>query len=243
MTSATLRLEGVFAGYRSEIDVLQDVTLAAPAGAITVIVGPNGAGKSTLLKTVFGFLHPHAGRILLDDRTIGEMSPFQLKLAGVSYIPQGINIFPQLTVHENLLVGGWAIRSDRGELNSRLDRMYDLFPVLKDHRKRKANELSGGQARMLSAAKEVLTDPKLLLIDEPTAGLSPALSSQVYQFIVSIHETLGATIALVDQKIEDALEIADEVLLLNLGRVYAKGSRAEFPTQRVRDLTRECLAG
>ncbi|HAF10605.1 MAG TPA: ABC transporter ATP-binding protein [Chloroflexi bacterium] len=243
VSSATLRLEGVFAGYRSEIDVLQDVTLAAPPGAITVIVGPNGAGKSTLLKTVFGFLHPHAGRILLDDRAIGEMSPFQLKLAGVSYIPQGINIFPQLTVHENLLMGGWAIRSERSELNARLDRMYDLFPLLKDRRKRKANELSGGQARMLSAAKEVLTEPKLLLIDEPTTGLSPALSSQVYEFIVSIHESFGATIVLVDQKIEDALEIADEVLLLNLGRVYAKGPRAEFPTQRVRDLTKECLAG
>ncbi len=94
-----------------------------------------------------------------------------------------------------------------------------------------------------SAAKEVLTEPRLLLIDEPTAGLSPALSSQVYEFIVSIHESLGATIGLVDQKIEDALEIADEVLLLNLGRVYAMGPRAEFPTQRVRELTRECLAG
>lgn len=243
MSQAQLQLHGVFAGYQSGINVLQDVTLVAPPGAITVIVGPNGAGKSTLLKTVFGFLHPSAGAILLDDSPIHQLSPYQLKQAGVSYIPQGINTFPHLTVQENLLMGGWVIRSDRAELNARLDRIYELFPLLKDRRKRRANELSGGQARMLSVAKEVITEPKLLLIDEPTAGLSPALSSQVYEFIMSIHQALGSTIALVDQKIEDALAIADEVLLLNLGQVYAQGPRAEFGTQRVRELIRECLAG
>jgi len=242
-TPASLTVTDVHAGYQPGIDVLTGIDLSTNGLGVTTVIGPNGAGKSTLLRTIFGFLAPNQGRITLDDRDITALSPDVVKTKGVSYIAQGINIFPGLTVEENLRMGAWTIRGDKKHLKTQMDAVYGLFPMLRDNRTRKASELSGGQAKMLSIAKEVMTDPSVILVDEPTAGLSPALSDQAYEFLLHTQRALGCSILLVDQNIEAALAIADYVYLINLGKVKNKGPRGEFGQQRVRELIQECLTG
>ncbi|HWN91728.1 MAG TPA: ATP-binding cassette domain-containing protein, partial [Verrucomicrobiae bacterium] len=168
-----LAVEQLAAGYVEGIDILADITLRVEPGTITGVIGPNGAGKSTLLKTIFGFLHPKRGRISLDGRDISAMAPHEIKRLGISYVPQGANIFPQLTVEENLFLGAWVIRSDKARVADRLERAYAAFPRLRERRQRRATALSGGEAKMLSLAKELVTEPTLLLVDEPSAGLAP----------------------------------------------------------------------
>lgn len=238
-----LTVSDVHVGYQPGIDVLQGIDLSTGGLGVTTVIGPNGAGKSTLLRTIFGFLAPHVGRITLGETDITALPPNAVKRCGVSYIAQGINIFPSLTVEENLRMGAWTIRNDRGRLRAQLDTVFELFPMLRSDRARKASELSGGQAKMLSIAKEVMTDPSVLLVDEPTAGLSPALSEIAYEFLLRTHKTLGCSILLVDQNIEAAVAIADHVYLIDLGRVKHKGPRDEFGPQRVRALIQECLTG
>src|SRR5437762_9862139 len=156
---ALLALEHVASGYVEGIDILGDITLRVEPGSITGVIGPNGAGKSTLLKTIFGFLHPRRGRIALDGREIEALDPYEIKRLGISYVPQGANIFPQLTVEENLQLGAWVIRQDRARVADRLERAYAVFPRLRERRRRRATMLSGGEAKMLSLAKELVTEP------------------------------------------------------------------------------------
>lgn len=240
---ATLSVSDVHAGYQRGIDVLMGIDLSTKGLGITTVIGPNGAGKSTLLRTIFGFLAPNRGRITLDDVDIAALSPDVVKAKGMSYIAQGINIFPGLTVEENLRMGAWTIRRDKRFLTQQLDAVYTLFPMLRDNRARKASEMSGGQAKMLSIAKEVMTNPAVILVDEPTAGLSPALSDQAYEFLLRTQKTLGCSILLVDQNIEAAVAIADYVYLINLGKVKNEGPREDFGPPRVRELIQECLTG
>ncbi|HEX9437099.1 MAG TPA: ABC transporter ATP-binding protein [Candidatus Limnocylindria bacterium] len=242
-TPVTLTLADVHVGYQPGIDVLQGIDLSTNALGVTTVIGPNGAGKSTLLRAIFGFLAPHTGRITLGDTDITGLAPNVVKRRGVSYITQGINIFPGLSVEENLRMGAWTIRGDRRRLRAQLDTVFELFPMLRNDRSRKASELSGGQAKMLSIAKEVMTEPSVILVDEPTAGLSPALSELAYEFLLRTHKSLGCSILLVDQNIEAAVAIADYVYLINLGRVKNEGPRGDFGPQRVRALIQECLTG
>lgn len=242
-TEVQLRLDDVHAGYQRGIDVLQGVSLQTAGRAVSLVIGPNGAGKSTTLKAAFGFLPPHQGTVMIGEHQVQASKPHRIKQLGVSYIPQDLNIFPQLTVEENLRVGAWTFRRDRRLLRKRLDRIYDLFPVLHTRRTGKANELSGGQARMLSIAKEVLTEPAVMLVDEPTAGLAPKIAEQVYQFLLQTREAFGAQILLVDQQIEEALQIADYVYVLDLGKVTTEGPASDFHGDRVRTLIRQALYG
>src|SRR5437667_10269670 len=156
---ARLELEHVAAGYVEGIDILGDITLRVAPGSITGVIGPNGAGKSTLLKTIFGFLHPRRGRIALEGREINALAPYEVKRLGISYVPQGANIFPQLTVEEKLLLGAWVILSDKGRDADRLERAYAAFPRTRERRRRPATMLFGGEAKMLSQAKELVTEP------------------------------------------------------------------------------------
>jgi ABC-type branched-subunit amino acid transport system ATPase component len=243
MSNVQLAINNVWAGYQDGIDVLKGVSLATRQNGMTVLIGPNGAGKSTLLRTIFGFLHPHRGSIKFGTQDISTLAPHEIKSAGVSYIAQGINVFPQLTVEENLRMGAWTIRKDKKRLNDQFNRVYELFPVLRERRLSRSNELSGGQAKMLSTAKEVMTNPALILVDEPTAGLAPAFSEQVYDFLLQTQRALGCAILLVDQNIEAAVQIADYVYLMNLGRIRNEGPQAQFPLPRVRELIQECLVG
>lgn len=243
MTGAELQVGDVWAGYQNGIDVLQGISLNTGQRGMTVVIGPNGAGKSTLLRAIFGLLHPHQGSITLGGKDITGLAPHQIKSLGVSYIAQGINVFPQLTVEENLRMGAWIIRRDKKRLNHQLNRVYELFPVLHERRRSRSNELSGGQAKMLSTAKEIMTDPSLILVDEPTAGLAPVFAQQVYDFLLQTQKAIGCSILLVDQNIEAAVKIADYVYLVNLGRMRNEGPQEQFPMPRVRELIQECLVG
>jgi ABC-type branched-subunit amino acid transport system ATPase component len=238
---AFLDVHDVVAGYLEGIDVLTGVSLAVERGSITGIIGANGAGKSTLLKTIFGFLHPRRGRIVLDGREIHALAPHAVKRLGVSYVAQGASVFPQLTVQDNLALGAWVFRRDRARLAAMLERAWSTFPRLREKRRARATTLSGGEAKMLSLAKELVTEPGLLLVDEPSAGLSPKITEQVYTRLLQAREA-GATILLVDQNIAKAIAVSDYLYMIEMGRVRHHGSRAVFAAE-VRDLVRDALLG
>ena len=243
MSGALLSVSDVHAGYLPGVDILRGLSIEAHANAITLVIGPNGAGKSTLLRTVFAFLAPNQGSITFGKRPIAGLRPSDLKSAGVSYVTQDINSFPNLTVEDNLRMGAWVFRRDGERLRRQLERAYATFPALADKPYVRAGELSGGQGRMLSVAREMMTEPQLLLVDEPTAGLAPNLVEQVYDILIAARQASGVAILLVEQNVEQALPLADYLYLLNLGRAKAEGPGREFDNARVRALIQECLLG
>jgi len=236
-----LELREVVAGYVAGIDILNGIELRVEPGSITGVIGPNGAGKSTLLKTVFGFLHPRHGRIVFDGQTIESLAPHSVKRLGIGYVPQGTNTFPQLTVRENLELGAWVFRRDGARVARMLERAYTAFPRLGEKRRIRATALSGGEAKMLSIAKEMVTDPRLLLVDEPSAGLSPKLSDQVYTELLAARAH-GVTILLVDQNIAKAVEVSEYLYMLEMGQVRREGPRRDFADQ-LREIIRDALLG
>jgi ABC-type branched-subunit amino acid transport system ATPase component len=241
--TALLTVREVHAGYLPGVDILRGLSIEAKPNAITLVIGPNGAGKSTLLRTVFAFLAPNRGSISFGARATAGLRPSDLKSLGVSYVTQDINSFPALTVEDNLRMGAWVFRRDTARLRRQLERAYATFPALADKRHARAGELSGGQGRMLSVAREMMTEPQLLLVDEPTAGLAPNLVEQVYDILLAARQASGVAILLVEQNVEQALPLADHLYLLNLGRVKAEGPGREFDNTRVRALIQECLLG
>ena len=236
-----LTLEQVHVGYVEGIDILAGLDLRVQQGTITGVIGPNGAGKSTLLRAIFGFLHPHRGRIVLDGGEIHGLAPHQVKRRGIAYVPQGANIFPQLTVEENLMLGGWVLRRERGRVAAMLEGAYAAFPRLRERRSRRATTLSGGEAKMLSLAKEMMTEPTLLLVDEPSAGLAPRITDQIYDRLLEAR-TRGVTILLVDQNITKAVEVSDYLYQIERGQVRREGPREGFASQ-LRDIIRDALLG
>lgn len=244
MTSrAILEVTDLHAGYEPGVEILAGLTLQAAEGAVTLIIGPNGAGKSTLLRTIFGLLKPVTGRITFDGRDMTGSAPSTLKAAGIGYVTQEINSFPLLSVEENLFMGAWVFRQDKVRLAHKLEEVYALFPILREKRRDRAGSLSGGQGRMLSIARELMTSPKLLLVDEPTVGLAPNLVQQVYGILSTARAASGAAILLVEQNVEEALPLADHLYLLNLGRVRVEGPGSEFDFKRVRAEVQACLLG
>jgi len=240
---ALLAVEDLHAAYQSGIDILQGLSLGVRPKSLTLVIGPNGAGKSTLLRAIFGFLKPHAGSIRFRGEPISALDPFEVKARGIGYVPQEINTFPHLTVEENLRMGGWIFRRDKARLARQMARLYEIFPPLAERRRMRASDLSGGQGRMLSVAREMMTEPALLLVDEPTAGLAPNLVDQVYALLMTARQTIGSTILLVDQNIEQAVAHADHVYMVNLGRIKAEGPACDFPPERIAALIQECLLG
>jgi ABC-type branched-subunit amino acid transport system ATPase component len=238
-----LQVDNVTAGYQEGIDILNGLSLEVEPGSVTIIIGPNGAGKSTLLKTIYGFLHPRYGDIAFGSDKISEQPPHHIKRLGISYIPQEFNVFPQLSVEQNLLMGAWIFRRDKARVRRQLEHTYEIFPVLQKFRKTKANTLSGGQLRMLSIAKEVMTSPKLMLVDEPSAGLAPKIATEAYDFLIQTQQALQAAILLVDHNMEKAIGIADYVYVLNIGRIREHGPKAEFSVDRVKQIIQDCLLG
>ena len=240
---ALLAVDDVYAAYQTGIDILQGLSLAVRPKSLTLVIGPNGAGKSTLLRAIFGFLKPHAGSIRFRGEPISALDPFEVKARGIGYVPQEINTFPHLTVEENLRMGGWIFRRDKARLARQMARVYEIFPPLAERRRARASDLSGGQGRMLSVAREMMTEPALLLVDEPTAGLAPNLVDQVYALLMTARQSIGSTILLVDQNIEQAVGHADHVYMVNLGRIKAEGPALDFPPERIAALIQECLLG
>jgi branched-chain amino acid transport system ATP-binding protein len=210
-----LVLDGVYAGY-GKMSILNGTTARVRRGAITTVIGPNGAGKSTMFKTVFGLLPARSGTIAFDGRDITNFPPRQLLDAGVVYIPQGRNIFPELSVLHNLELGGAAL-SDQAGLGRRIDTIMRRFPVLKEKADTQASTLSGGQQKMLEVARGLLLEPKLILIDEPSIGLSPLMVQEVFAILKGLRDN-GVTILLIEQNARQALQISNYGLVLEQGQ-------------------------
>jgi ABC-type branched-subunit amino acid transport system ATPase component len=219
MAERVLSVTNLTAGYGGP-PIIEDVSIEASKGAITALVGPNGAGKSTLLKAIAGVIQPTAGEVTIGDTQVAGMGPERIVRHGLAYVPQVANVFPSLTVRENLEMGGY-IR--RGSLNARIDAMYGLFPDLRDARKRPARTLSGGQRNMLALARGLMVDPIVLLIDEPTAGLSPRYESAVWEHVIAVRET-GVAVVVVEQNTRRTLGHANWAYLLTLGKVRLEGT-------------------
>jgi ABC-type branched-subunit amino acid transport system ATPase component len=213
-----LKVENVTVGY-SKIDILHDVDLLLRKGEIVSIIGPNGAGKSTLLKTIFGLLQPRKGSVYLQDRDITGEKPERLVRQGISYVPQVFNIFPSMTIQENLEMGAFT-RTD--DFSGRIEEMYALFPVLGERRNQRVGNLSGGQRQMVAMGRALMLDPQVLLLDEPSAGLAPKLVSMIFKRIIDINNT-GVSLILDEQSAREALNMAHRGYVLATGRNVLDG--------------------
>lgn len=223
-----LEMKDLYVGYYRDLNILQNLNIKAEAGKITTILGANGVGKSTTLKAVYGFLKPNEGDILVDGQSIlGTPTHERIRL-GLAYIPQQPGVFRHMSVEENLEVGAWTFRRDKQRLKQKLEENYARFPILREKRRQMTGELSGGQQRMVEIGRTLMTDPKVILVDEPTAGLSKMLSEEVYQMLVDLRDKDNLTILLVDQEIRHALKISDYVYVLELGRNKYEGPASDF---------------
>lgn len=223
-----LEVKNLYVGYYRDLNILQGVSIKAEKGKITTVLGANGVGKSTMLKAIYGFLKPNAGEIFLEGRNVVGMPTHRLINVGISYIPQQPGIFRWMTVEENLELGAWTFRRNKARIRRKLEENYERFPALKDRRRSQAGELSGGMQRMVELGRTLMTDPQVILVDEPTAGLAKMLSEAVYQMLVDLRDKEGITIILVDQEIRQALKIADYVYVLELGRNKFDGPVEDF---------------
>lgn len=219
-----LDVERVVAGYSAADEILKGVDLAVERGEIVGIIGPNGAGKSTLLKTVAGILAPKSGTILLDGVPIHGLAPREISARGVAFVPQEANIFPTMSVAENLEMGGYL---DRHGYRRKSEAIFARFPMLAEKRRQAARTLSGGQRQVLAMAMALMVEPVLLLLDEPSAGLSPVAAETLFETIVSINRE-GLSIAMVEQNASEALAIAQRCYILVDGRNSRSGNAAEL---------------
>jgi len=228
-----LELEGVRSGY-GKLEIVQAASLRVPDGAIVGIIGPNGAGKSTLLKTAFGYLPPFAGRIALDGRTIAGRRPDQIMRLGVGYLAQAGGLFAEMTVHDNLVLGGYTV--SRADKRRAIDAVYARFPLFRDRGRQLAGALSGGEQRLLAIARALIVRPRLLLLDEPSAALAPRFIDLIYATLVALNRD-GLAMLIVEQNVEAILAVAHRVFVLDLGRNAFDGTPAELrASDRIRRL-------
>jgi ABC-type branched-subunit amino acid transport system ATPase component len=220
-----LQTEAIVAGYTPEVDILNGVDMEVRRGEIVTIVGPNGAGKSTLMKTIFGLLTPRVGSVTLAGEDITGRAPHWVTREGVAYVAQLDNVFPSLSVRENLELG--AITGGGGTVDERVERMYELFPRLAERRTQAAGTMSGGERQMVAMAMALMPDPHLVLIDEPSAGLAPAFVDAIFEKLVEINES-GVTILMVEQNARRALSMSDRGYVLDLGRSRFTGPGKEL---------------
>jgi branched-chain amino acid transport system ATP-binding protein len=225
LADSILALEEVVAGYGG-FTVLNGASLLAARGAITTIIGPNGAGKSTVFKTVFGLLPARSGRVVFDGREVTNFTPRRLLELGVSYVPQGRNIFPELSVRHNLELGATSV-AGRVDVAARIESVMDRFPMLRERAGAQASTLSGGQQKLLEIARGLLLEPKLMLIDEPSIGLSPLLVRETFDILRQLRAR-GVSILMVEQSAKRALEVSDFGVVLELGRVRMHGKASEL---------------
>jgi ABC-type branched-subunit amino acid transport system ATPase component len=228
-----LALEGVRGGY-GKLEILQSASLDVPDGAIVGVIGPNGAGKSTLLKTAFGYLAPWAGRVVLDGREIAGRRPDEIMRLGVGYLSQAGGLFAEMTVHDNLVLGGYTI--SRAEKRRAIQDVYGRFPLFRERRRQLAGALSGGEQRLLAIARALIVKPRLLLLDEPSAALAPRFIDDIYATLVSLNRD-GLAMLIVEQNVEAILAVAHRVFVLDLGRNAFDGTPAELRgSDRIRRL-------
>ena len=217
-----LSAENMLGGY-GETTILNDCSISVKKGEIAVIVGPNGAGKSTAMKAIFGMLDLRAGNIIFDGKDISDLKPQERVKSGMGFVPQTHNVFTSMTVMENLEIGGFT---NRENLSKNISEVFKLFPVLEEKQKQLVGELSGGQRQQVAIGRALMTNPKLLMLDEPTAGVSPLVVKELFEKIISIART-GIAILMVEQNARQALEIADNgfVLVQGENKYTDKGSK------------------
>jgi branched-chain amino acid transport system ATP-binding protein len=220
-----LEIEKVSVFY-GEFQALFGVSLSVSEGETVITVGPNGAGKSTLLKTISGLLHPRSGSITFLGNRIDRVPAHEIVELGITHVPEGGRLFPQLSVYENLKVGSYLKRA-RGEAAATLQEIYRLFPILDERKKQLADTMSGGERQMLAIARCLMSRPKLILLDEPSSGLAPRVVSRVLDFVHQI-KSQGYAILMVEQNVRKALKLSDRAYLMESGRVHKEGTKQSF---------------
>jgi branched-chain amino acid transport system ATP-binding protein len=229
-----LEMSNIHAGY-GKLQILRGVSLNIEAGQVVSIIGPNGAGKSTMFKALFGLLRVTDGHVRFEGRDVTNAPPRDLLAAGIALVPQGRNVFPLMSVDQNLRLGAYTRKNDQ-RLEDDVARIYDTFPMLRDARSKRAADLSGGQQQMLEMGRAMLLRPKLLLLDEPTLGLAPIVFKEIFRMIERLRER-GQTILMVEQNAAQALDISDYAYVLELGRNKFEGTGEAIRTdERIRHL-------
>ena len=223
-----LEVRGIVAGYTKELDILKGVSLDVEEGQVVSIIGPNGAGKSTVFKTIFGVLHATEGQIFFKKRKITNARPRELLCNGLCFVPQGRNVFPLMTVGENLELGAYVLK-DKRNLRRQLEMVYKLFPILEERRDQKAGSLSGGEMQMLEMGRALLLRPQLILLDEPSLGLSPLMAKDVFNKITEVNRE-GTAILMVEQNADKSLKMSDYAYVLEEGRNKRDGPAEEIRT-------------
>lgn len=220
--SSLLEVENVYAGYIKDLNILQGINFRIHHSELVTVIGPNGAGKSTLAKTIFGLLTPNQGKIIFKGENIAGLKPNEIVAKGMCYVPQIVNVFPTLSIEENLEMGAYILS---GSTQPQKDLIYTMFPKLKERAKQKAGTLSGGERQMLAMGRALMLDPDLLILDEPSAALSPILVNNVFEQIKAINEA-GKAIILVEQNAKKALMMAHRGYVLESGKdaIEGKGS-------------------
>jgi ABC-type branched-subunit amino acid transport system ATPase component len=216
-----LDIQEIYAGY-GKLDILNGVNLQVFPGEVVCVIGPNGAGKSTVFKAVYGFISIRQGKAIFDDQDITEYRPQDMLRAGVSIVPQLRSVFPQMTVRENLEMGMYLER-DNSRINKRIEEIFDLFPRLAERRKQIAGTMSGGEQRMLEIGRALMYNPKLLLMDEPSAGLAPIITKVIFEMVQSLNEQVGLTVLMIEQNARRGLEISHRGYVLQLGKNTYEG--------------------
>ena len=212
-----LEIKDVIAGYLPGIYVLQGLNLSVEAQELVCLIGPNGAGKSTVLRAISGLLKPSAGNIRFDGAEIGGLRPDLVLQYGIAHVPQGHSAFPEMTVEENLLMGAYILK-DRKERARRMEKVFAMFPLLKQRRKERAGNFSGGQQKILEMGRALMLEPRMILLDEPSLGLDPKTARLVFETIKRMQEDAGMTILMVEQNAKSGLAISDRAYVLELGR-------------------------
>lgn len=220
-----LEIQNLSAAY-GMVQILRDVTFKVEEKEIVSIIGPNGAGKTTLAKTIMGFLHPKSGTIKFRGENIEKLPPYEIVQKGITMIPEGREIFPRMTIEENLLLGAYTIK-DKGKVKETKEKVYQIFPVLRKKEKDLAQTLSGGEQQMLVICRSLMSNPQLLVLDEPSLGLAPIIVEKVLDTVRTINEE-GVTILLVEQNIHDSLNVANRGYVLEEGRIVLEGESREL---------------
>lgn len=221
------KIENLKVAY-GQVEVIHEVSLEVKRGSVVSLIGSNGAGKTTILKTISGLMKPLEGSIKLEDKEISTLKPHEIAKLGIAHSLEGRQIYPKMTVEENLFMGAYLL-SDKNKVNELLKEVYDLFPRLKERKDQKGGTLSGGEAQMLAMSRTIMMDPKIILLDEPSLGLAPVIVSQIFTIVKQLKE-IGKTILLVEQNVPMALNYSDYGYVLQTGRLTIEGTAESLKT-------------
>ncbi len=216
----------------ADLEIISDVSFKVDKGDIVSIIGPNGSGKTTLLNTLAGIYKIHKGSIIFNGEEIKDLKLHERVARGLILVPESRNLFPEMSVYENLLAGAYLLK-DRDKIRDKLEIVYNIFPWMKTRSKQLAGTLSGGEQRMLTIARALMSEPKLMMLDEPSAGLAPKIVSEIYNIIVKLNKELGITILLVDQNMKKALDISSMFYILFKGKIIYEGKPTEIDEQGI----------